>query len=309
MNWFQQNRFPGTFPVTLVGATLLGGYFLLHEGGAAKAQEKRLGTTIKELNRLRTSIPFPNEQNLRDTRTQTDSYRASLQALERELKTRVLPEVPLQPSEFQAQLRRAVLAVSERARTSKVRLPENFNLGFDEYATSLPNRMAAPRLGQQLRAIAWLANTVVDAHVDSLDGLARSTLPEENAAATSLPGRNRAATPPKATRGNEKIVDSTSVRLAFSGSPVAARRVLNQTWSAQEQFYIIRTLQVKNQADKGPKRSTSVAPGAPLAPAVVAGTTRTTPETGITFIVGNEHVNVAAKIEIVRFNFLEKEGR
>ena len=66
------------------------------------------------------------------------------------------------------QLRQVVTDVIERARASKVQLPENFNLGFDEYATSLPNTAAAPYLGRQLRAIEWTANTIVDAHVDSL---------------------------------------------------------------------------------------------------------------------------------------------
>ncbi len=77
----------------------------------------------------------------------------------------------------------------ERARASKVQLPENFNLGFDEYATSLPNTAAAPHLGRQLRAIEWIANTIVDAHVDSLQSLTRSTLPEEKA--TPAPTRAR----------------------------------------------------------------------------------------------------------------------
>ena len=44
-----------------------------------------------------------------------------------------------------------------------MQLPASFNLGFeDEDATSLPTGEAAPRLGPQLRAIAWLANTIID---------------------------------------------------------------------------------------------------------------------------------------------------
>ena len=108
------------------------------------------------------------------TKAQTDGYRSSLLALENELKTRMFPQSPLQPNEFQAQLRQSAIALIDRARGTKVQLPENFNLGFEEYATSLPNGLAAPRLGRQLRAIEWLANTIVDAHVDSLKSLARS---------------------------------------------------------------------------------------------------------------------------------------
>jgi hypothetical protein len=311
MNWFQQNRFLGTFLAALVFATLLSGYFLCHARSKAGAQQERLDATIGELNRLRASDPFPNEENLRKTREQTDSYRTSLHALEDELKHRMFPRPPLQPNEFQAQLREAVIAVSERARVSKVRMPEKFNLGFDEYATSLPNSMAAPRLGRQLKAIEWLANSMIEAHVDSLTSLARSALPEEKIAATPTPppGRSRGGAVSKAAAGDARIVDSTSVSFVFTGSPAAARKVLNRVTSAREQFYIIRTLQVKNSADKGPKRGAAAVSNAAAVPPGPAGAAGKAPEPGIAFIVGNEHLRIAARIEIVRFNLPEKEAR
>ena len=46
----------------------------------------------------------------------------------------MFPRLPLQPNEFQAQLRLAVTAVQDRAGANKVQLPASFNLGFDEYA-------------------------------------------------------------------------------------------------------------------------------------------------------------------------------
>lgn len=311
MNWFQQNRFLGTFLGALVFATLLSGSFLFHEESAADEQEKRLDATINQLNRLRASAPFPNEENLRGTRAQTDSYRTSLQALEDELKNRMIPWRPLQPNEFQAQLRQAVLAVTEGARAGKVQLPENFNLGFDEYATSLPNSVAASRLGRQLKAIEWLANRMIEARVDSLSSLTRSALPEEKAAATPTTplGRSRAGMAPRAAKEDAGIVDSTSVSLVFTGSPAAARKVLNQITDAQEQFYIIRTLQVKNAADKGPKRGEAVVPNAAAVSQAAADTAGKTPGPGITFIVGNEHLSVAVRIEIVSFNIPTKEAR
>jgi len=66
---------------------------------------------------------------------------------------------------------------------------------------------------------------------------------------------------------------------------------------------------VKNQADKGPKRGEPAAPAGAAVPPAGGGAKGKGSEPGITFIVGNEHLNVAAKIEIVRFNVPEKEGR
>lgn len=309
MNWFNQNRFLGLFLAALGLATILSVYFLLHEKGAAEEASARLEATVTELNRLRASAPFPSEENLRKMKAQTDSYRGSLLALETNLKSRMFPRPPLQPNEFQALLRQSVNAVEDRARASKVLLPENFNLGFDEYATSLPNSLAALRLGRQLRAIEYITNAVIDAHADALLSLARSPLPEEKSAPTpapAAPGRPPAKT--KTPEADLKIADWTSVDLSFAGSPAAARRFFNQIASAKEQTYVIRTLQVKNQADKGPKRNAPGEAAAAPPPAAGAGGSKAG-EPGITFIVGTEHVNVAARIEIVRFNLPEKGVR
>lgn len=309
MNWFNQNRFLGIFSAALGLATVLSVFFLLHGKGAAEEASTRLEATVTDLNRLRASAPFPSEENLRKMKALTDSYRSSLLALETDLKSRMFPRPALQPNEFQALLRQTATAVDDRARASKVQLPENFNLGFDEYATSLPNSLAAPRLGRQLRAIEYITNTVIDAHADALLSLTRSPLPEEKsvpAPTPASPGRPalKATSPEDAL----PIADWTSVDLTFVGSPAAARRFFNQIAAAKEQTYVIRTLQVKNQVDKGPKRGTSEeAPSA--TPLAGASSGSKTVEQGISFIVGTEHVNVATRIEIVRFRFPEKETR
>jgi hypothetical protein len=310
MNWFKQNRFLGTFLGVLVFSTLLCVYFLFRERSAAGREGARLKTVTEELIRLRGGTPFPNEENLHMTRAQTRGRRDSLLALEKELKRRTFPKPALQPNEFQAQLRQAVTDVIERARASKAQLPESFYLGFDEYATSLPNSAAAPCLGRQLRAIEWIANTILDAHVDSLQSMMRSPLPEEKAAPAPARTTARGAKDPKTPGTSAGIVDSTSIDIAFSGSPSAVRRILNQIAAANEQAYVIRTLRVRNQVDKGPERGSIEKPAPATAaavrpePAGAAGK-----EQGISFIVGTEHLNVATKIEILRFNFPGTKSR
>ena len=308
MNWFQQNRFLGIFIGGFAIATILSAVFLIREKSAAARERARLETTMDELMRLQRSTPFPSEENFRRAKAQSDNCHNLLLALKNELKTRTFPKPPLLPNEFQAKLRQAATDVIERARTSKVQLPESFNLGFDEYATSLPNTVAAPCLGRQLRAIEWIANTIVDAHVDSLQNLTRSTLPEEKATPAPTRARTRSGKESKTSEAGPGIVDSTSIDVVFSGSPAAARRILNQIAAAKEQVYVIRTLQVRNRADKGPARGDKekLAPATTIAaPLVQAGAK----EQGINFIVGTEHLNVAAKIEILRFNLPEMEGR
>ena len=223
------------------------------------------------------------------------------------MKTRMFPKRPIQPNEFQAQLRAATIDVTAHAEAARVRLPDNFHLGFDQYATSLPNSLAAPRLGRQLRAIEWLANTIVEAHVDSINSLSRSPLPEETAAApsTSPPARTRPGAATKTAPGSEKTVEWTTIDLAFSGSPASLRRAFNQIAAATEQFYVLRTLRIKNQVDKGPPRGGPEAAPVPLPPTAGKGAAPS-----ISFIVGIEHVDVAAKVEIMKFNIADtKEAR
>ena len=310
MNWFQQNKFLGRFLAAFGFATIVTLVFLLHEKSAANDAQTQLESTVNELTRLRRSTPFPSEKNLRQTKAQEENYHNSLVALEAEMTTRMFPKPPLQPNEFQSQLRAAITEVADNAAAARVKLPENFHLGFDEYATSLPNSQAAPRLGRQLRAIKWIANTIVAAHVQSLQTLTRSTLPEEREAPSPAPGaKGRASRGVKPAEANSKIVDSTAVDLAFAGSPTAARRVFNQIAAAKEQTYIIRTLQIRNEVDKGPKRGEAAPVQVTAVPSPRGGATNKRAEPGISLIVGTEQINVAARIEILRFNFPEKPVR
>ncbi|HEY5035539.1 MAG TPA: Amuc_1100 family pilus-like protein [Chthoniobacterales bacterium] len=307
MNWWRQNKFLGGFLALFAIAAILALWFLLHEKGSADDQQTRLDSTVAELNRLRSSRPFPNGENLRKTRALTDRYRDSLGELEAELKARTLPVRPLQPNEFQAQLRQAVNAVVEKAGASKVQLPPNFYLGFDEYSTSLPDSAAAPLLGQELSAIELLVTRIVDAHVDAITTFARAPLPEEKPApsATPSPPRRGARRKPAPEKPPVTIA-AHAVEISFTASPAAARKALNQIATAKEQLFIIRTLNVKNPADKGPKRGgVPQAAPSPVAPAANPANTGST----VSFIVGTEHINVTARIDIVNLAPPAKEVR
>jgi hypothetical protein len=307
MKWLRQDQSFDFFLIALALTIALSLALLLGAERRADREQRRVQAAASQLQRLHSSVPFPNEENLRQTKAQTESYRSSLRALELELKSRTASGPLLQPSEFQALLRQTVTSVVEHAAASRVQLPENFQLGFDEYASSLPNRQAAPELEPQLRGLKWIVDTIIEAHVDSLSRFTRGRLIEENTAPSAAlisplhaPGR-------KSTRAVAEWVDVdfSSLDIGFSCSPAVARRILNQIAAARGQFYIIRTLQVRNEADKGPRRGTPAEMSSPSANPGPA--TPQTPQ-NISFIVGTEHIKVDARIEIVRFNF-PGEGR
>lgn len=300
MNWFRQNRFLGSFLIVFGIATLATLYFLWSAKSSFSDAHARFDENAAELGRLQRLTPFPSENNVRKMKTQADDYAADLNKLKDELKTRVLPIVPMAPNEFQSRLRQAMTAIGERARANKVKLPDNFFLGFDEFASALPDTAAAPLLGQELAQVELLLNTMIDARIDALTAF-RRVPPNESLLPTATPvpsGPNKrpAAGPTPAP----PLIERATIEASFVATPGATRRVLNQIASINQQFYVMRTVHVLNQNDKGPPRDAG-APGAaaPATPAASPGASNT----ALTFIVGNEKLQVATRVEMLRFTF------
>ena len=260
-----------------------------------------------ERSRLQHLDPFPNDANYRKFKGYLENYSAALDKFKEELKKEVAPAPPLAPNEFQSRLRQAVIATLNRARTNNVKLPDKFQLGFDEFTTTLPKTAVAPLLGQELSQTQMLINILLDAKVDSVTSLHRAPLPEEGAASrtpvpkpTPAPARKgsptrgqKSAKPAEAsaTPSSATLMERNVVDLTFKAAPAAARKVLNEIANSTGQFFIIRTLYVHDETDKGPAREKA-------GEAKPSGT-----ETALNFIVGNEHIEVSARIEMLRFTF------
>src|SRR5207253_2649667 len=127
-------------------------------------------------------------------------YGANLTKLKEELKAQVLPVPPIAPNEFQSRLRQAIVSTTEKARTNRVKLPENFRLGFDEFATTLAgSAAAAASLGQELGQVELLLGILIDARIDAIRTLKRVTLPTETPVAP--PPARKPAGPANAATG------------------------------------------------------------------------------------------------------------
>jgi hypothetical protein len=297
--WFRENRWLGTFLIVFGLTTLLVLWFLFSAKSNADDAAAEFNTAAAERGRLERLDPFPSEANYRKLKVHIDNYAASLEKLKENLKSHVVAVAPLAPNEFQTRLRQAMVSVAEKARGNRVKLPDNFALGFEEFTTALPNTADAPVLGQELAQAELLATILIDARVDAIGAFKRGTaMPPQPAAAATTRKPPAANAPKSVERG---IVD-----LTFTAAPPVMRRVLNQIGSLPQQFYIVRTLHARNEKDKGPPRETV----SPAPPGSAAGTAATTapaaqPKTNaaLTFIVGNEHIETSARVEIVRFTY------
>jgi hypothetical protein len=293
MNWYRENRWLGNFLIAVASAALLALWFLFHARSSFDEASVQFNEAATERNRLEHLNPFPNEENFRKTQAALDNYGATLNKLKEELKAQVLAVAPIAPNEFQSRLRQAIVSTTEKARANRVKLPENFRLGFDEFATTLPGSVAAAAsLGQELGQVELLLGILIDARVDAITTLKRVSLPPETATAAAT-----ARKPPAAANGASKPVERSIVDLAFAASPSAMRKVLNQIASTERQFFIVRTLYVRNEQLTGPSREQTATT------AKAAEIAATTSSSAIKFIVGNEHVENRARIEMVRFSF------
>src|SRR5438067_11781640 len=184
MNWYRENRWLGNFLIAFAVTALLALWFLFRARSGFTEASAQFNEAATERNRLEHLNPFPNEGNFRKTQAALNDYGATLTKLKEELRARVLPVEPIAPNEFQSRLRRAIVNTTERARANRVKLPENFHLGFDEFTTTLPTTAAAPLLGQELAQIELLLGLVIDAHVDAIMSIKRRPPAAEPASAS-----------------------------------------------------------------------------------------------------------------------------
>jgi hypothetical protein len=296
MNWFKENRALATLLIASGVCVLFAGILLFWRWATWSDARQTFDQAAAEKSRLDRLDPFPNDANYRKLQGYLDRYNSALDKFKDELKKEIVPAAPLAPNEFQSRLRQATVATLNRAQTNNVKLPDKFQLGFDEFAMALPDTAAAPLLGQELSQIQMLINLLLDAKVDSITSLRRAPLPEEHAASSTptpspAAGRTaaRAATPPP------PLLKRNLVDLTFKATPAAARKVLNEIANSSGQFFIIRTLYVHNEKDKGPPHQRTGEP-APAEPAAQPGAAAP-----LNFIVGNEHIEVSATIEMLRF--------
>ncbi len=303
MNWFRENPFWSAFLAIAGSAFLLAAGLLWWTKGSYEDAMASYRESAAEQTRLESSNPYPSAANASKMKTYLDNYKAALDKLKAELKTRMLTEAPLAPNEFQTRLRQAIIRTAENARNNRVKLPANFFLGFDEFVSALPSPEDAPALGQELSQIQLLLNTIIDARVDAITAFHRTPHPGMTPAAGPVSAATPRA-PPKASPG-PKLIEERTVEFAISASPTAGRRVINQIAAENEQFFIIRAIHVKNQKDKGPPRE-NAGPTTPIPPPVPAVARASpapaaTPAGPLNFIVGNEHIDLSARVELVNF--------
>ena len=164
MKWFQQNRALGTLLLVFGICVLVAGILLYWRWANWRDARQTFDQAAAEKIRLEHLDPFPNDSNYRKLQGYLDRYNTALGEFDEELKKEVAPAPPLAPNEFQSRLRQVTVATLNRAQTNNVKLPDKFQLGFDEFAMALPETAVTPLLGQELSQTTHLPRTEHDHH-------------------------------------------------------------------------------------------------------------------------------------------------
>src|SRR5207245_5932135 len=138
-----------------------------------------IAQTTAQRARLQTRDALPCDATYHKMKAYIATSHVTLDKFNEELKKAMIPETPLAPNDFQSRLRQATVAALNRARANNINLPENFRLGFDEFATALPRTAVAPLLGQELSQVQMLINILLDARIDGVTSFHRMPLTEE----------------------------------------------------------------------------------------------------------------------------------
>ena len=294
MNWIKENKFlTGFFATMLVGVGVLG-YFLYSAMGGYDEATTRYTGLASELSRLQNLPVSPSQKNLTALAAQKKEAVEVIAAFQSSLAAKAIPAEPMSPEQFQDKLKATKNAVAEKAQTT-TKLPDKFFLGFDPYETRPPdNKEVAALLGHQLKAIEWLFGQLIESRVTEVKSIKREPLPEEGGKARGTEKGDK--------KGKAALVTSHTVEISVQCRQSSLAQFLNALVSPKApQFYIVRTLSLKNQNEKGPPKVVTAAPPPPAPVAVGTPAPPAQPQAASTYIVGEEQIEVTMQIDIVDF--------
>ena len=285
MNWIKQNAFLAGFIAAMVIGVGVLGYLLFSASGHYDEVRTDYEAKVKELNRLETLKPYPEEGNLKQFDEQKKVHAAKIQEFIKKVAAEQAPVEPISPVQFQDKLREAVTRVTAKV-PAGMKMPSPFYLGFERYQTQPPTPEAAPALGRQLKALEFVATEIIDAGVAEFTKFDRKPLPEEEDKTKKDKPDEPPAKGPKPEKTSKSVMYHP-VHIEFTADQSKFRAILNDLVTAKEQFLVPRLISLKND-------------GAEAIPQRVAAAAGANPD-ALKFVFGSEKVIVTLDLELVEF--------
>ena len=294
MNWLKQNPIAVVLIVVALIGTGATSYLAVDATTRRDEAQANLDAQLQKLKQFQNQKPFPTEQSLKAIKDSLEEYRSELGKYRTALAAMEKPLSPINPQEFQDDLRKAVDELRKKAIEKGVTLPDNFFYGFDEYQATPPSQQEVGELNREFSIMRRIADELVDLKIVSIASLKRQEIAVKALAATPAQPANPAATPgPKAP-----AISTKTFIITFTAPQEKLLTAFNMVQEADE-FLLIRSLTLDNTSPQPPLRAqsgdSSKTTGIP-----VPGASENNSET-IQAILGRESVTASLTIEILDF--------
>jgi hypothetical protein len=201
---------------------------------------------------------------------------------------------PINPQEFQDDLRTAVDELRKTAIEKSVTLPDNFFYGFDEYQAAPPSQQEVGELNREFGIMRRIADELIGLKIGSIGSLKRQEIVAKSPVSTPAPAAKPGATP----ESKAPAISTKTFTITFTAPQEKLLTAFNMIQDADE-FLLIRSLTLDNTSPQPPLRTqsgeASTSPGLP-----VPGASEKNADT-IQAILGRESVTASLTIEILDF--------
>lgn len=326
----KDNKFlTGFLITTFVGAGALG-FLLFQAKGKYTEASTAYADKVAELQTLQGGKPYPDEANYKKVLELQKNHQQAIHDLQKQLAAAEIPVEPMTPEKFQDNLREAIKRVRTLAAQKGTQIgdkdggTDKFSLGFEVYESQPPKPEAAAPLGRMLKAIETVVTEVINSGAVKITAdVKRSPLPEEEAGQSKPPvAQPKGGASSKKGQDEAPLVKRYPFDIKFSARETSVRTFINNVVSNKQQFFVPASIRITNQQPAGPSKGGLSA--APDSPAPVAATPADpnapqpapTPNTSevpqapvaasstgeaLKFVVGEEQLDVEARIEVVDF--------
>lgn len=251
MNWIKTNTFlAGLIGVVVLGAAVFG-YLIVSGKGradAARVKIEKVTRSYQSSSRL-DEVPVEavlelKEETVKNLELETEKLRSAMIA-----KYGAKGE-GRDASTFgqRVEARYTELRALWEAEGSKMKVPDNFFLGFEKYRTSIQAQpTAVAELDRQLAGLSWVVEMAVDGGIDEILKFDRQ-LVEGEEGATTKPDNN----------DNNDVVSPLnrySLEASFRGNESEIRTLLNTIVSSDSHLFGVRYVRLRNSKTVAPARS------------------------------------------------------
>ena len=295
MNWLKQNPIAIVLIVVAIIGTGVTSYLAVDAQSRRDEAQANLDSQLQKLKQFENQKPFPTDQSLKALKESLEEYRTELAKYRTALAAMEAPLDPINPQEFQDDLRKAVDELKKNAIGKGVGLPDDFFYGFDAYQTAPPSQQEVGELNREFRVIRRITDSLVELKIGSIGSLKRQeTLPKAPvtpAAPPAKPGApNESPKPP--------AISTKTFIISFTAPQEKLLTAFNIIQDARE-LLLIRSLALDNTSPQPPPRSQPGGSSASHGVPVPGGSQK--PSETIQAILGRESVTASLTVEILDF--------